>query len=55
LVDCCNEAVLFKDIGMVKGYALFRREAEHICLRQLYVHPEFRRQRAALVASLGVR
>lgn len=37
------EAVLFEDAGMVTGYALFRREAEHVYLRQLFVGPEFRR------------
>lgn len=38
------EAVLFEDTGVMKGYALFRREAEHVYLRQLFVRPEFRRQ-----------
>jgi GNAT superfamily N-acetyltransferase len=37
------EAVLFEDAGMVKGYALYRRETEHVYLRQLFVRPEFRR------------
>lgn len=37
------EAVLFEDAAVVTGYALFRREAEHVYLRQLFVRPEFRR------------
>ncbi|MCX7171399.1 MAG: GNAT family N-acetyltransferase [Proteobacteria bacterium] len=37
------ETVLFEDTGIVKGYALFRQEAEHVYLRQLFVRPEFRR------------
>ena len=37
------EAVLFEDAGIVKGYALFRRDVGHVYLRQLFVLPEFRR------------
>jgi len=45
------EAVLFLQQGQAAGYALFRREPEHVYLRQFFVRPEFRRQgigRAAL-------
>ena len=38
------EAVLFEDAARITGYALFRREAEHVYLRQLLVRPEFRRR-----------
>jgi GNAT superfamily N-acetyltransferase len=36
-------SVLFERDGMTAGYALFRREADHVYLRQPYVLPEFRR------------
>ena len=57
------EAVLFQEGTSPVGYALFRREPEHVYLRQLFVAPEFRRQgvgRAALYwlwqnAWLGVQ
>lgn len=45
------EAVLFELGSQIAGYALFRREPEHIYLRQLFVVAEFRRRgigRAAL-------
>jgi ribosomal protein S18 acetylase RimI-like enzyme len=38
------EAVAFEDRGVVVGYALFRREPDHIYLRQIFVSSEFRRQ-----------
>ena len=44
-------AVLFRNESEPIGYALYRREAEHIYLRQFFVRPEYRRQgvgRAAL-------
>jgi ribosomal protein S18 acetylase RimI-like enzyme len=49
------EAVLFEDDAGVAGYALFRREPEHIYLRQFYVEPQRRRQgigRAAIAHFL---
>lgn len=49
------EAVLFEDDAGVAGYALFRREPEHIYLRQFYVEPQRRRQgigRAAIAHLL---
>lgn len=45
------EAVLFEEDSSLVGYALFRREPEHVYLRQLFVVPELRRKgvgRAAL-------
>ena len=45
------EAVLFEDAGRVVGYALFRREPEHIYLRHFFVARDCRRRgigRAAL-------
>lgn len=45
------EAVLIEDGAAVVGYALFRREPEHVYLRQFFVLPTCRRQgvgRAAL-------
>ena len=45
------EAVLIEQDRSLVGYALFRREPEHIYLRQLFVVPELRRKgvgRAAL-------
>ena len=45
------DAVLFEDAGWAVGYALFRREPEHIYLRQFFVARDRRRQgigRAAL-------
>jgi GNAT superfamily N-acetyltransferase len=44
-------AVLFEDSGQPIGYALFRRDAEYVYLRQFYICPEQRRRglgRAAL-------
>jgi GNAT superfamily N-acetyltransferase len=44
-------AVLFDESGQPIGYALFRRDSEHVYLRQFFVAPEHRRQgigRAAL-------
>lgn len=38
------EVVLFEESDAVIGYALFRREPEHVYLRQLFVLPEFRRR-----------
>jgi len=38
------EAVLFERDGMSVGYALFRREPEHIYLRQFFVCRDVRRQ-----------
>jgi ribosomal protein S18 acetylase RimI-like enzyme len=38
------EAVLFERGGEVLGYALYRRQPDHVYLRQLFVRPEFRRQ-----------
>ena len=38
------EAVLFENAGMVTSYALYRKEVEHVYLRQLFVCPELRRQ-----------
>ena len=38
------EAVLFDHDGKSVGYALFRREPEHVYLRQFFVGPNFRRQ-----------
>lgn len=38
------EAVLFEDGGPPAGYALYRRDPEHVYLRQFYVRPECRRQ-----------
>lgn len=35
--------VLFERDGTTAGYALFRREPDHVYLRQLYVVPELRR------------
>src|SRR5690349_15604870 len=49
------EAVLFEDDASVVGYALFRREPEHLYLRQFYVEPQHRRQgigRAAIAHLL---
>jgi GNAT superfamily N-acetyltransferase len=43
LADGGYEGVLFDDGGVVAGYALFRREAEWVYLRQLFVTPEKRR------------
>jgi GNAT superfamily N-acetyltransferase len=37
-------AVLFESGGDVCGYALYRREPDHVYLRQLFVRPEFRRR-----------
>jgi ribosomal protein S18 acetylase RimI-like enzyme len=48
-------AALFEDDAGVAGYALFRREAEHIYLRQFYVKPQRRRRgvgRAAIAHLL---
>jgi GNAT superfamily N-acetyltransferase len=38
------QAVLFEDDGGPAGYVLFRREADHIYLRQLFVRHQRRRQ-----------
>lgn len=38
------QAVLFEEGTFLVGYALFRREPEHIYLRQLFVLPELRRR-----------
>jgi GNAT superfamily N-acetyltransferase len=49
------QAVLFEDDAGVAGYALFRREPEHIYLRQFYMEPQRRRQgigRAAIAYLL---
>ena len=37
-------AVLFEDAGAVVGYALYRPQADHVYLRQLFVRPESRRR-----------
>ncbi|MFM7462307.1 MAG: N-acetyltransferase family protein, partial [Burkholderiales bacterium] len=45
------EAVIFEESGSIVGYALFRRDTEHVYLRELFVLPEHRRSgvgRAAL-------
>jgi GNAT superfamily N-acetyltransferase len=48
MIRWCNEeryeAVLFERDGRVAGYALFRREPEHIYLKQFFVCRELRRQ-----------
>ena len=38
------EAVLFEDSGQSAGYALYRRDPDHVYLRQFFVHQEFRRR-----------
>jgi GNAT superfamily N-acetyltransferase len=38
------EAVLFENAGQALGYALFRREPEHVYVRQFFVRTESRRQ-----------
>jgi GNAT superfamily N-acetyltransferase len=38
------EAVLFEEAGTALGYALFRREPEHVYLRQFFVRPDCRRR-----------
>jgi GNAT superfamily N-acetyltransferase len=38
------EASLFVEDGETAGYALYRREPEHVYLRQFFVTPECRRQ-----------
>jgi GNAT superfamily N-acetyltransferase len=37
-------AVIFEDSESVVGYALYRRDPEHIYLRQLFVKSEYRRR-----------
>src|SRR5262245_29279755 len=38
------EAVLFEEGGQPAGYALYRRDPEHVYLRQFFVCPESRRR-----------
>src|SRR4051812_29921213 len=38
------EAVVFEEDGRPAGYALYRRDPEHVYLRQFYVRPERRRR-----------
>jgi GNAT superfamily N-acetyltransferase len=38
------QAVVFEDAGNPIGYALFRRESEHVYLRQFFVISEYRRR-----------
>jgi predicted acetyltransferase len=38
------EATLFEHDGRPVGYALFRREADHVYVRQFYVDREYRRR-----------
>jgi GNAT superfamily N-acetyltransferase len=38
------EAILFDRQGETLGYVLFRRDPEHVYLRQFFVRKEFRRQ-----------
>jgi GNAT superfamily N-acetyltransferase len=38
------QAVVFEDAEQPVGYALFRRESEHVYLRQFFVAPEQRRR-----------
>jgi GNAT superfamily N-acetyltransferase len=38
------QAVVFEDAGHLIGYALFRRESEHVYLRQFFVISEYRRR-----------
>jgi GNAT superfamily N-acetyltransferase len=37
-------AIIFESSEELVGYALFRREADHVYLRQLFVRPEHRRR-----------
>jgi GNAT superfamily N-acetyltransferase len=37
-------AVIFERSGELLGYALFRRDSDHVYLRQLFVRPEHRRR-----------
>jgi len=48
----CSEyqAVVFEEGASPIGYALFRRESEHVYLRQLFVLPELRRKGVARAA-----
>ena len=43
-------AVLFESGGEAVGYALYRHEADHVYLRQLFVTPQHRRQGVARAA-----
>src|SRR5882762_14513 len=45
-----NQALVFEEDASPIGYALFRREAEYVYLRQLFVLPEFRRKGVARAA-----
>jgi GNAT superfamily N-acetyltransferase len=38
------QAVVFEDAGEAVGYALFRREPDHVYLRQFFVRPDHRRR-----------
>jgi GNAT superfamily N-acetyltransferase len=38
------QAIIFEQGQAIIGYALFRREPDHVYLRQLFVRPENRRQ-----------
>jgi GNAT superfamily N-acetyltransferase len=38
------EAVLFEQAGQTIGYALYRRDADYIYLRQMFVWPDYRRR-----------
>jgi GNAT superfamily N-acetyltransferase len=38
------QAVVIEQGGMIVGYALFRRESDHVYLRQLFVRAEHRRR-----------
>jgi len=44
------QAVVFEELSSPAGYALFRREPEHVYLRQLFVLPECRRSGVARAA-----
>jgi hypothetical protein len=41
------EAVVFEEGGRSAGYALYRRDPEHVNLRQFFVRPESRRRGSA--------
>jgi GNAT superfamily N-acetyltransferase len=49
------ESVLFLEGGEALGYALYRREPDHVYLRQFFIRPESRRQGAGRAAFAWLR